>query len=73
MAMREPNDVSYWYLYIKKYLKDSDDPRFLDEEFMRDREDAAVETFCSNRNHGDSVNEAWEKSMQVLMADIDTP
>ena len=38
-------ELSYYRLYLKKYLVDTDDPRKDDEEFIESRADAASEEY----------------------------
>lgn len=59
-------DLNYYALYLKKYLRDEEDPRANDEEFISGRADAAAANFEECRLQGMSVDQAQECAIKVL-------
>ena len=57
----------YHYLYLQKFLRDTDNPLAEDEEFIIGRADLAGEEFETLRRCGTSVAVAQESAMAVLM------
>ena len=54
-------NISYWSLYLKKYLTEEDDPRKDDDDFIDARAELAAATMEEVRLHeGLTVNQAEE-------------
>lgn len=64
-------DLNYYALYLKRYLRDEEDPRANDEEFISGRADAAAAHFEECRLQGMSVNQAQESAISILMEGLD--
>lgn len=61
-------DISYWALYLKRYLTDEDDPRKDDDAFIDARAELAAATMEETRlKEGLTVNQAEERAIAVLM------
>ena len=61
-------NISYWALYLKKYLTDEDDPRKDDDAFIDARAELAAATMEETRlKEGLTVNQAEERATAVLM------
>ena len=61
-------DISYWALYLKKYLADEDDPCKDDDAFIDARAELAAATMEETRlKEGLTVNQAEERAITVLM------
>ncbi len=61
-------DISYWALYLKKYLTDENDPRKDDDAFIDARAELAAATMEETRlKEGLTVNQAEERATAVLM------
>lgn len=60
-------EASYYGLYLLKYLKDMDDPRQHDHDFINSRADDAAGAFEGERRTGATVDQAQEVAMKVLM------
>ncbi len=60
----------YYSLYLLKFLRDTDDPRKDDEEFISTRADLAAEEYENVRRDGVSVAVAQESAMAVLLEGI---
>ena len=61
-------DISYWALYLKRYLTEEDDPRKDDDAFIDARAELAAATMEETRlKEGLTVNQAEERAMAVLM------
>lgn len=63
-------DLNYYALYLKKYLRDEEDPRANDEEFISGRADAAAANFEECRLQGMSVDQAQESAISLLMMNL---
>ena len=59
-------EASYYGLYLLKYLKDMDDPRQHDHDFINSRADDAAGAFESERRAGATVNQAQEVAMRRI-------
>lgn len=63
-----PKDISYFALYLKKYLTDEGDPRRDDDAFIDARAELAAATMEETRlKENLTVNQAEERAMAVLM------
>lgn len=61
-------DISYWALYLKKYLTEEDNPRKDDDAFIDARAELAAATMEETRlKEGLTVNQAEERAKAVLM------
>lgn len=61
-------DISYWALYLKKYLTDENDPRKDDDSFIDARAEMAAATMEETRLRENlTVNQAEERAKAVLM------
>ena len=60
-------EASYYGLYLLKYLKNMDDPRQHDHDFINSRADDAAGAFEGERRTGATVDLAQEVAMKVLM------
>ena len=61
-------NISYWALYLKKYLTDENDPRKDDDAFIDARAELAAATMEETRlKEGLTVNQAEERARAVLM------
>jgi len=61
-------NISYWALYLKKYLTEEDDPRKDDDAFIDARAELAAATMEETRlKEGLTVNQAEERATAVLM------
>lgn len=67
----ERGDISYYALYLKNYLSDQGDRNALNDEFINDRADSAEAEFERQRLDGRTVDQAQERAMRVLLADLD--
>ena len=64
-------DISYWALYLKKYLTEEDDPRKDDDAFIDARAELAAATMEKTRLQENlTVNQAEERARAVLMEDL---
>ncbi len=64
-------EASYYGLYLLKYLKDMDDPRQHDHDFINSRADDAAGVFEGERRAGATVDQAQELAMKILMDGFD--
>ena len=64
-------ELSYYRLYLKKYLADTDDPRKNVEAFIDSRAELAEAEFEERRRDGMTVDQAQERAMEVLMEELD--
>ena len=61
-------NISYWALYLKKYLTEEGDPRKDDDAFIDARAELAAATMEETRlKEGLTVNQAEERATAVLM------
>jgi len=60
-------DLSYYRLYLRKYLVDTDDPRKNVDDFIDSRSELAEKEFEDARRDGLTVNQAQERAIAVLM------
>ena len=61
-------NISYWALYLKKYLTEEGDPRKDDDTFIDARAELAAATMEETRlKEGLTVNQAEERAITVLM------
>lgn len=62
---------NYLVNYLLTKLKENDDPRARDEEFVIGRVELAAAEFEANRKDGYPADAAHEAAMKVLMDGID--
>lgn len=60
-------EASYYGLYLLRYLRDMEDSRQHDHDFINCRADDAAGAFESERRAGATVDQAQEVAMKVLM------
>lgn len=64
-------ELSYYRLYLKKYLVDTNDPRKDVDDFINSRADLAEEEFEERRRDGLTVDQAQERAIAVLMDNVE--
>lgn len=65
------NEMSYYRLYLKKYLTETNDPRKDVEDFINSRADLAEMEWEERRRDGLTVDQAQECAITVLMDGIE--
>ena len=70
MENNVPRELSYYGMYLRKFLEEIDSPKKNDETFINERADAAEIEYEERRRDGMSVFEAQECAMAVLVAGI---
>ena len=65
-----PRELSYYGMYLRKFLEEIDSPKKNDENFINERADAAEIEYEERRRDGKSVFEAQECAMAVLVQGI---
>ena len=63
--------MNYYKLYLKNYLREQDDLRADDDEFISSRSDRAEDVFEKGRREGLAVLQAQERAMRTLVEDLD--
>ena len=63
-------DFNSWGLQLKEYLKETNDSRKDDNEFINERGDAAAGEFEAARREGCNESQALERAHHVLMAGL---
>ena len=64
-------ELSYYRLYLKKYLVDTDDPRKDVDDFIDSRAELAEVEFEERRRDGLTVNQTQECAIAVLMDGVE--
>lgn len=64
-------ELSYYRLYLKKYLIDTDDPRKDVDDFIDSRAELAEVEFEEARRDGLTVNQAQERAIAILMDGVE--
>ena len=64
---RECGDISYFALYLRKFLFDQGEERAQNEEFINDRADSAAAELERSMLSGLTFDQAQESAMAVLM------
>ena len=64
------SELSYYRLYLLRFLKEQEDERANDDEFIDARADAAEIEYEERRLDGLTVDQAQECAMAVLVAGI---
>lgn len=65
-------EMTYYRLYLKDFLRQQDDPRAEDEEFVQSRCDRAEEVYEQGRCEGLAVWQAQERAIRTLTVGLDT-
>ena len=65
-----PKELSYYGMYLRKFLNEIDSPMKNDDDFIDSRADAAEIEYEERRRDGKSVFEAQECAMAVLVQGI---
>ncbi len=60
-------ELSYYRLYLLRFLREQEDKRANDDEFIDARSDAAEKEYEERRRDGLTVNQAQELAMAVLL------
>ncbi len=60
-------ELSYYRLYLLRFLKEQEDERANDDEFIDARADAAEIEYEERRRDGLTVDQAQELAMAVLL------
>ena len=64
-------ELSYYRLYLKKYLTDTDDPRKEVNDFIDSRTELAEREYEERRRDGLTVDQAQERAIEVLMDEVE--
>ena len=64
-------ELSYYRLYLKKYLVDTDDPRKNVDDFIEARAELAEKEFEERRRDGLTVDQAQERALTELMEGVE--
>lgn len=64
-------ELSYYRLYLKKFLVDTDDPRKDVNDFIEARAELAEKEFEERRRDGLTVDQAQERAIAVLMEGVE--
>lgn len=65
--MAQKSDLSYYRLYLQRFLQEQGDDSLLNEEFLNERASAAEEEYETARRDGLTVDQAQERAMSVLL------
>lgn len=65
------SELSYYRLYLLRFLKEQEDERANDDEFIDARADAAEIEYEERRRDGLTVDQAQECAMAVLLEGLD--
>ena len=65
-----PTELSYYGLYLLRYLKESHPDKSEDAEFVARRADAAAEVYEQSRREGYPAEGAHELAMAALLKDL---
>lgn len=65
------SELSYYRLYLLRFLKEQEDERANDDEFIDARADAAEIEYEERRLDGLTVDQAQECAMAVLLEGFD--
>lgn len=64
-------ELSYYRLYLLLFLREQEDERATDEDFVASRAEAAEKEWENRRRDGLSVSQAHEMAMAVLLEGFD--
>lgn len=67
----EDREFSFFRLYLKKYLTDTENPLMDDDEFINARADEAEIEFDERRRDGLTVDQAQECAIALLMEGVE--
>ena len=65
------NELSYYRLYLKKYLVDTNDPRKDVDDFIDSRSELAEREYEERRRDGLTVDQAQERAIAILMDGVE--
>ncbi len=65
------SELSYYRLYLLRFLKEQEDERANDDEFIDARADVAEKEYEERRRDGLTVDQAQELAMAVLLEGFD--
>ena len=65
------SELSYYRLYLLRFLKEQEDERANDDEFIDARADAAEIEYEERRRDGLTVDQAQELAIAVLLEGFD--
>ena len=65
------SELSYYCLYLLHFLKEQEDERANNDEFIDERADAAEIEYEERRRDGLTVDQAQECAMAVLLEGLD--
>ena len=65
------SELSYYRLYLLHFLKEQEDERVNDDEFIDSRADVAEIEYEERRRDGMTVDQAQELAMAVLLEGLD--
>ena len=65
------SELSYYRLYLLRFLKEQEDERANNDEFIDARTDAAEIEYEERRRDGLTVDQAQECAMAVLLEGLD--
>ena len=65
------SELSYYRVYLLRFLKEQEDERANDDEFIDARADAAEIEYEERRRDGLTVDQAQELAMAVLLEGFD--
>lgn len=63
--------MTYYRLYLKDFLRQQDDSRADDEDFIQARSDKAEDVYEQGRREGLAVWQAQERAIRVLTTGLD--
>lgn len=63
--------MTYYKLYLKNYLREQNDVRADDDDFISSRSDWAEEVYEQSRREGLAVWQAQERAMRTLTEHLD--
>ena len=64
-------ELSYYRLYLKKFLTDTDDPRKDVDDFIEAHAELAEREYEERRRDGLTVDQAQERAITVLMEGVE--
>ena len=67
MTTEKTGQISYYVMYLRKFLTETDSPRKHDDAYINERAGLAEEEFEASRRNGLSVFDAQERAMSVLV------
>lgn len=71
MENKVPKELSYYAMYLRKFLTAIDSPKKDDETFINERAEAAEIAWEERRRDGLTVNQAQEYAIDILVCGLD--